>query len=197
MPADTPKQTTESSSREEPGHDSEASLASSDSLTEIDEIVHDWSERHHEEAERNSKVADERKQFLQDFERLSVSVIQPTMQAAVDRLERDGGGGLVEEHQGVGGHGPRVTLWMALEGAISGDPREDRNPYLRLDADIPHRMVTVWEGDMWENKGGSGASTPWELGEVSAEGISKRVVGILKRAATHRRTLDPSEPASI
>lgn len=148
-------------------------------IDEIDEIVEDWSERRHEEAERNTRAAVEREQFLQDFERMSESVIQPAMQAAAARLKRDGCGGLVEKRPGVGPHGPRIILWMALDTPVSDERREDRNPYLRLEADVSHRNIAIWQGDMWEKKGGgSGPSTPMGLAEISAAGITKRVLEI-------------------
>lgn len=179
-----------SNSGSEPAHNgpdrhSETPPPSSDSVAEIDGIVGAWSERRSEEAERNAQAAAEREQFVSDFMRISDSVIRPTMQSAADRLEKDGGGGLVETHQADATHGPRIVLWMSLEGSISGEPREDHNPYLRLDADIPHRSVAVWEGDMWQNKGASGPSMPLVLSDITSESVTELVLGILRRATSH------------
>lgn len=154
-------------------------------INDIDEIVGGWSERHQEEADRIATAASERERFIQDFKRITDSIIRPTMQSAAERLEKDGGGGLVVEHPEVGSHGPWVILWMSLEESISGEPREDHNPYLRIDADIPHRSIAVWEGDMWENRGTSGPSAPWALSDVTAERVTTRILGILQRAASH------------
>ncbi len=158
---------------------------SRDSIEGIDEIVSDWGARRDEEAERSARVEVERVQFLRGFERVVASVVYPTMQAAADRLTRDGGGGWVEAHDGDGSQGPKIILWMSLEGPISGTPREDRNPYLRLDADVPRRRIAVWEGDMWQRRGSSGPSTPWTLNDVSADAVTGQILEILRRAATH------------
>jgi|GEM_PF-89426 len=177
----------------ETGGSLEATSLLSDPIEAIDEIAGGWSERHHDEADRNARAAVEREQFLQDFESTGDSVIPPAMQAAADRLKRDGGGGAVEVHLGVGPHGPRIILWMALDGPVSEKPREDRNPYLRIEADVPHRKVAIWEGDMWDNKGGSGPSTRLDLAEISAAGITKRVLEIFRRAASHNLMLTSLE----
>jgi hypothetical protein len=191
MAADSSQTASEPSSQEASGQSSKAT--STGSIVEIDGIVNAWSERRQEIAEGNAAMAAEREEFLQRFEQISISLIQPTMQSVADRLERDGGGGLVELHPGSGTRGPRVTLWMALDGPISGEPREDRNPYLRLDADTPHRTVAVWEGDMWDNKGGSGPSAPLTLSDISADSITKSALEILRRAASHNDSLSSPE----
>jgi hypothetical protein len=77
---------------------------------------------------------------------------------------------------------------MSLKGEITGAPRQDRNPYLQLDADVAHHRVDVWEGDMWEKQGTSRATSPWQLSEISSESITERVVAILERAANHDPT---------
>lgn len=65
--------------------------------------------------------------------------------------------GLIEEHHGGEPRvsSPRLTLWMSLQGAIDGTPRQDRNPYLQLDADVAGKVIRLTEGDSWR---GSGAS---------------------------------------
>ena len=107
------------------------------------------------------------------------------METIIRRLEVDGGGGIIREGDFQRTERPRLTLWMALEGDVSGTPRQDRNPYLQLDANVALRRADVWEGDMWQKQGASRATSPWELGEISPEVILERVVGILTRAADH------------
>jgi hypothetical protein len=156
-----------------------------DTSAEIDEILDSWSTQRRAEAERAAQVAAEREQFLEGFRSVVDSTIRPTMESAAARLTGDGGGGLVEEHPGDDLHGPRVILWMSLEGPVTSAHREDLNPYLRFDADAPNRTVRVWEGDMWLKKGGSGPAAPRKLDEITADGIGQDIVGILRRAASH------------
>ena len=73
---------------------------------------------------------------------------------------------------------------MSLEGEIAS-PRQDRNPYLQLDLDVPNWRFKVWEGDMWEKQGSSRDSTPWRLNEVTTKALTQRVIAILHRAASH------------
>jgi hypothetical protein len=116
---------------------------------------------------------------------MSERVLKPTLEAVIQRLRRDGGDGILRERRSDGVHGPRLTLWMSLEGEISAEPHQDRNPFLQLDADVAHRRVTVWEGDMWQKQGVSQQTAPWRLSEISPAGVTERVVGILGRAAEH------------
>ena len=74
------------------------------------------------------------------------------MEAVLDRLRQYGGDGLIVEHPGGEARvsTPRLTLWMSLQGEISGAPRLDRHPYLQLDADVENRMIRLTEGDGWQ-----------------------------------------------
>jgi len=155
------------------------------SVVEIDQIVGHWSDLRRAEAERLAELESKREKFLEDFGDITDSVIRPAMQAVVDQLGKDGGGGLIVERKEDVNHRPRVTLWMSLEGTIDGEPRQDLNPYLQFDADVGRRRIDVWEGDMWKKEGSSRATSPWELSEVSTESITKRILEILRRAATH------------
>jgi hypothetical protein len=154
-------------------------------VVEIDQIVGHWVDLRHQGAERVAQAEAERDKVLEDFRAITDSVIRPAMQAAVDRLGKDGGGGLIQERTDDPTHRPRVTLWMSLQGDIAGTPRQDLNPYLQLDADAGHRRIDVWEGDMWEKQGTSRATSPWELSDVCTDSVTERILGILRRAATH------------
>jgi hypothetical protein len=156
-----------------------------DTVAEIDQIVGHWSDLRQEGVERQAQEGAAREQFLEDFRHITDSVIRPAMAAAVERLRMNGGGELIEERKEDLMHRTRVILWMSLDGTIAGTPRQDRNPYLQLDADVGHRWIDVWEGDMWEKEGTSRATSPWELDEVSSESVTKRILDILRRAATH------------
>ena len=115
---------------------------------------------------------------------LALTVIRPAFDAIAARLNADGGGGQVDERFADGAHPYRLTLWMSLEEQIAS-PRQDRNPFLQLDLDMPNRRFKVWEGDMWEKQGSSRDSTPWRLDEVTTKAVTERAVAVLRRAASH------------
>lgn len=161
------------------------SAVAEDPLREIDQIVGHWSDLRQESADGQAHAEIERAHFLQEFQAITSSVIRPTMDKAIERLRKDGGGGLIEEHALDSLHKPRVTLWMSMEGEIEGSPRQDLNPFLQLDADLVHRRIDVWEGDMVGNQGTSRAGSPWALSEVTPENVMERIVDILRRAGTH------------
>jgi hypothetical protein len=100
-----------------------------DSLSEIDQIVDQWSHLGQESADERAHAEIERAHFLQEFQVITSSVMRPTMEMAIERLRKDGGGGLIEEHGLNVLHKPRVTLWMSMEGAIAGSPRQDLTPF--------------------------------------------------------------------
>jgi hypothetical protein len=156
-----------------------------DDLVEVDEALGLWSRREREFAQQQAGEQADRDRFLADFADISERVLRPTLEAVIQRLRRDGGDGILQERGSDGVHGPRLTLWMSLEGEISAEPRQDRNPFLQLDADVAHRRVDVWEGDMWQRQGLSRETPPWRLSEISPAGVTERVVGILGRAAKH------------
>ncbi len=156
-----------------------------DSVGDIDQILEKWTHRQDEFAQREVQAKAEEEEFLKGFRAISRCVIRPAMEAIVQQLRKDGGDGMVSDAESEAMHRPRLILWMSLKGKIAGSPRQDLNPYLQLDLDIPHRRVDVWEGDMWDNLGVSRATAPWELKDISTEGINHRVMGILDRATSH------------
>jgi hypothetical protein len=162
---------------------SSSPAANPDPYREIDEALAVWSSRERAFAEREAAERVEREKFLRDFEELAKSVIRPTMESVIERLRRDGGDGAIEERRSDAFHTPRIILWVSLEGEISAKPQQDRNPFLQLDADVAHREVNVWEGDMWERQGISRATSPWKMTEISSASLTERAVGILQRAA--------------
>jgi len=143
---------------------------------------------------QKKKIRIEKEKFLESFGELSLSVIKPTMEVIVRRLEEDGGGGLIWDGDSEAMHRPRLILWMSLKGKITGTPGQDLNPYLQLDVDVEHRRIDVWEGDMWEREGTSRATSPWTLDEITSETVTERVVSILERAADHGQTFNPAPP---
>jgi len=161
---------------------------SADPLVEIDHLLNRRSSRVREMAEQSASARAEGEAFLRQFDEISRRVIKPTMEAVISRLRKDGGDGSIAERGLDASQNPRVILWMSLQGEISSEPHQDRNPFLQLDADTAHRRVDVWEGDMWEKQGASRAMAPWELVEISPESLTKRIIGILARATPHGLT---------
>ncbi len=165
-----------------------------DRLDQIDRILGERSRALRTLSEQATELHAEQKDFLDAFAAKCENEIAPAMEAVVSRLRANGGGGLVdyEPHGGRVTTAPRLTLWMSLEGEITGTPRQDRHPYLQLDADIDSKTVNVSEGDMWQG-GGSHHSGPvglWDLKAVTPEAITDEVLSILSRAAE-----EPSTPA--
>jgi hypothetical protein len=156
----------------------------SDPLRQVDEVIGSWANRHQAFTQRQAEAQAARKQFEQDANELARTVIRPTCDAIAARLDEVGGGGRVDERSADVNHYHRLTLWMSLEGDVVM-PRQERNPYLQVDLDVPHRRFNLWEGDMWEKQGGSGNAGSWKLGEITDQAVIDRAIAILSRAVTH------------
>jgi hypothetical protein len=154
-------------------------------LKEIDQVLASWSDQRQAFMARQAAAEASRQLFLRQAAEIADHVIRPAMEATLDRLNRDGGGGRIEERARDDTHSLRLILWMSLEGDLAGTPRQDRNPYLQLDIDVATRQVDVWEGDMWQKQGSSRATAPWHLSEITAGSVTLRAIDILKRAAGH------------
>jgi len=135
--------------------------------------------------ERQSDANTERARLQAEFSAVCSQRVLPAMQAFLERLRLNGGGGLVEEHDGVEGAGvaPRVRLWMSLSGEIIGRPRQDQHPYLELDFDVAQQQVNVAEGDMWKGHGRSGPVGVWIASEITSEMVTESLIDVLRRAA--------------
>jgi hypothetical protein len=152
---------------------------------EIDQIVHHWNDLRHEAAAEEEQNEAERDEFLERFGRLVDTVVLPAMESVLARLRANGGGGRIEQDDEERLHRPRVTLWMSMDGEITGSPRQDRHPFMQLDADTPTRRVEVREGDMVNQQGASRAAAPWTLDEITPERVTERIIAILRRAGSH------------
>jgi hypothetical protein len=159
-----------------------------DPLAAIDDILEQRAERLEEVADQGEQEASRRIEFLDDFASFRGRVIRPGMEAVLERLRRDGGGGFIEEHSGSEPRYrlPGLTLWLSLEGEVPSEGREDRFPYLRLDADAAHRVVKVAAGDMWQGGGThtSGPAGTWVLDEITVDLVEHTIVDLLRRSAT-------------
>jgi hypothetical protein len=126
-------------------------------LAEIDRLMQKRRDDEQRSADQMAQLATDRSEFSAEFTTVFEEQVRPSMEAIIDRLRRNGGDGVIVERPEDARlkHNHRVTLWMSLDGEITGAPRADRLPYLQLEADVDKRLVTVSEGDMWEGHGGN------------------------------------------
>ena len=165
----------------------DAVLASEDDpLAEIDQLMQNKLREQKEAADRSAQAQTDRSDFAAEFTSVCEQQVRPAMQAILERLRRNGGGGVIEERpEEVGQRRThRLILWMSFSGEITGAPRQDRHPYLQLDADLDKRSVTVSEGDMWQGHGGnrSGKLAEWQLVEITAPRVTQEILAIIRRA---------------
>jgi hypothetical protein len=165
-------------------------------LNAIDRILREHAEVERTMDEQAAAVLARQRAFVEAFVDRCRDELCPEMEIIVARLRQDGGDGLVafEPHGGRAGPEPRLTLWMSIEGEITGTPRQDRHPYLQFDAVVDHQQVRVSEGDMWHGGGThhSGPVAMWELERLTARAVIDEVVAILARAAVEPGWADPS-----
>ena len=154
------------------------------SLSAIDDLLVAYARQEEAQAAHARAVVLERHRFVHAAACTIEDVVKPALGDVAERLNRHGGGGLLEEHAAAGRCGQRVTLWMSLEGAAVY-PRVDRYPYLQLDIDVRSRSATVLEGDMRNKLGASRPTEPFTLEELTAESITQRAIAILHRTVSH------------
>lgn len=175
----SPEQGTSSPSRQD--------RALGELLSGFDDVLAEVSEHDREELQHDEKERRERAAFLDVFHEVCRSQVRPAMEAVADRLAVHGGGGAIEEHPGGEPRfqHPSLVLWMSLEGPIAGEPRADREPYLKLEANVPGRNVEISEGDIWRGAGGkrSGPVGTWELSEATGDRVVRELLAIARRAA--------------
>lgn len=156
------------------------------SLAEIDDIMQKRLDDERQAAERTARLDSERSKFAAEFAAACDTDIRPSMEAVLARLRSDGGGGVVVEQpeDAAHDHKHRLTLWMSLSGEISGTPRQDRDPYLQLEAEMDKQRVAVSAGDMWQGHGGntSGPVGERELSEITPAFVSQEAVAIIRRS---------------
>jgi hypothetical protein len=153
-----------------------------DDLRAVDELLVTYGREQEEQEARARAVLLEQRHFAHAAACRFDRVVRPTLEDIAERLNRDGGGGLVEERPAQGRRGRRLTLWMSLEGPVVVPPRVDQTPYVQFDVDVPWRRVTVWEGDMWNKLGASRATEPFTLDELTAQRVTQRAISVLRRA---------------
>ncbi|MGD0945776.1 MAG: hypothetical protein ABR972_16130 [Acidimicrobiales bacterium] len=166
--------------------DESIGIGEEDPLAEIDRLIQKRRDDEQRSADQMAQLATDRSEFSTEFETVFEEQVRPSMEAIIDRLRRNGGDGVIVERPEDGRlkHNHLFTLWMSLDGEITGAPREDRLPYLQLEADVDKRLVTVSEGDMWEGHGGnrSGRVGEWKLSEITATLVTQEALAILRRS---------------
>ncbi len=122
----------------------------------------------------------------EEFSAVCAHEVRPAMQAFLDRLRVNGGGGLLEERADVqgAGVGARIRLWMSLSGELLGRPRQDQHPYFQLDLDVVGQQVNLVEGDMWKGRGTSGPVGSWIASEITGAMVTQSLLEVLRRAAS-------------
>lgn len=161
-------------------------LAGVDPLAEIGGVLAALRERDVQSAESAAHVLEGRQAFFEQFRKVCKGEVRPAMEAVLERLRENGGDGLIEEHPGGEPRvsTPRLTMWMSLQGPIEGTPRQDRNPYLQLDADVSSRLIRLAEGDSWRGGSGhSGSAGTWKPAEVTRSLVIEELLAIVRRSA--------------
>jgi hypothetical protein len=157
-----------------------------DPLAEIDALMQKRLDDEQRSADDSARVASDRSQFAAEFTALCAQRVRPPMEAILERLRQNGGGGRIDERPEdlTRHHSHRLTLWMSLRGEIIGAPRQDRHPYLELDANVDKRVVTISEGDMWSGHGGnrSGRVGQLPLADVTDTYIVAETLAIIRRS---------------
>ncbi len=151
------------------------------SFQAIDDLLATYARRLEEQAAHVRATLLDQNRFARaaacKFER----VVKPAFGEIAERLSTHGGGALIEERPAEGRHGQRLILWVSLEGPVVLPPRVDRNPYIRLDVDMPWRRITVWEGDMWNKQGSSRPAEPFTLEGLTTQDVAERAVAVVRR----------------
>ena len=152
-----------------------------DALSAIDALVGTYRDQQSAHAAFRRAEETERQQFVRDARDAFEEPVKPALSVVAHRLQRDGGDALVVERPANGRHGQRITLWMSPQGDLAEAPRVDRFPYLQLDVDVPSRAFKVWEGTMWHERGASRATESFTLETLSADSVTQRAIGVLRR----------------
>lgn len=73
---------------------------------------------------------------------------------------------------------------MSLSPEIAGAPREDRFPYLQLEAEADRQCVTVMEGHTWQGEHLSAGVTTrdYQLSDITGAFVTSEALAILRRS---------------
>jgi hypothetical protein len=158
-------------------------------LAEIDEVL---AEMMHNSllaasylAERAAHERDARQQFFDDFETTCDQIVRPVMQEVRERLQRNGGGAIIDGRAGGDGPvlNPRLTMWMSLDGDILDGPQPEQHPRLQFEADVTRTQVHISESGTRSSAGSDNADLKltWQLSEVTRDRVARELLAILQR----------------
>jgi hypothetical protein len=161
--------------------------AGGDPLADLDAIMAALAARDRASDDRSTSRLDAVERFQSAFAEACQTEVRPAMEAVIERLRANGGGGLIHQHPGGEPRfrHPSCVAWLSLEGEILGDPRPDRHGYLQIEADVTAREILISEGDMREGGGGSrsGRAGTWQLSDLTQERVRAELVEIVRRSA--------------
>jgi hypothetical protein len=161
-------------------------ISGDEPLDEISRILAGLVKKDRQQAQGASFELDVRREFLRAFAEACDKEVRPAMDAVLLRLQRGGGGGVIEAQIGDDRYpDARLRLWMSLEGEITGPPHPDRHPYLQLDADADERRINVTEGDMSDQSGAptSRRTDRWTISDLTGERVTREILSIVRRSA--------------
>jgi hypothetical protein len=169
-----------------PNASGEDTATSSDLLGEVDDIFEMRSRGLSLSGERASQIAGERARLQEEFLSVCATIVRPAMVAFLERMRRNGGGGLLEEHSGVqsAGVAARIRLWMSLSGEFLGRPRRDQHPYVQLDLDVVQQRVSLIESDAGTTHEDSGPVATWIASDITGTMVTQSLIDVLRRAAS-------------
>jgi hypothetical protein len=137
-------------------------------------------------AERAAHERDARQQFLDDFESTCEQSVRPMMQEVRERLQRNGGGAIIDGRAGGDGLvlNPRLTMWMSLDGDILDGPQPEQHPHLQFEADITRTQVHISESGTRSSAGPDNGDLKltWQLSEVTRDRVARELLAILQRS---------------
>jgi hypothetical protein len=163
-----------------------ASPPATDLLAEVDHIFAVRSQAMADSRQQQSQVDSAEIRLHEEFQSVCTDTVRPAMQAFLERLRANGGGGFLEERSGVPGAGvaPRIRLWMSLSGDLIGRPRRDQHPYLQLDFDVAQRRVSLIEGDVRRGHGSADPVSTWITADITDAMVTESLLEVLRRAAS-------------
>jgi hypothetical protein len=173
-----------------PGQDGLGESVASGPLAEIDAVLVEMRQNSRLSAshlsEREAHERDVRQQFLDDFTSTCEQNVRPVMQEVRERLQRNGGGAIIDGRSGGDGPtpNPRLTMWMSLDGDILEGPQPDQHPYLRFEADVTRTQVHISESGTRSGAGSDNGDLKltWQLPEVTRDRVVQELLAILQRS---------------
>jgi hypothetical protein len=127
-----------------------------------------------------------RQQFLDDFTSTCEQNVRPVMQEVRERLQRNGGGAIIDGRSDGDSPtpNPRLTMWMSLDGDILDGPQPEQHPHHQFEADITRTQVHISESGTKSSTGSDNGNLKltWQLSEVTRDRVARELLAILQRS---------------